>query len=148
MSFPKHLTPHRHPHRAYGFTLLELLVVLLIIAMLAGYVGPKLFGELDRAKVKTAQGQIKALGDALDRYRLDVGAYPSTEQGLNALLENPADAGARWHGPYLTREIPADPWGRPYHYTRPGSAGKEFDLMSYGADGKPGGTGYAADVTW
>ncbi|MBV8272083.1 MAG: type II secretion system major pseudopilin GspG [Cupriavidus sp.] len=148
MSFPKHLAPHRHPLRTHGFTLLELLVVLLIIAMLAGYVGPKLFGELDRAKVKTAQGQIKAIGDALDRYRLDVGAYPSTEQGLGALLENPADAGARWHGPYLTREIPADPWGRRYHYTRPGSAGKDFDLMSYGADGKPGGTGYAADVTW
>jgi len=148
MPFSKHLVRHRRPHRAHGFTLLELLVVLLIIAMLAGYVGPKLFGELDKAKVKTAQGQIKAIGDALDRYRLDMGAYPTTEQGLSALLVSPADAATRWHGPYLTREIPADPWGQSYHYTRPGSAGKDFDLMSYGADGKAGGTGYAADVTW
>ncbi|WP_019450092.1 type II secretion system major pseudopilin GspG [Cupriavidus sp. BIS7] len=148
MSLTKHLMHRQRPHRARGFTLLELLVVLLIIAMLAGYVGPKLFGELDKAKVKTAQGQLKAIGDALDRYRLDVGAYPTTEQGLGALLEKPGDAGTRWHGPYLTREIPADPWGQPYQYTRPGAGGKDFDLMSHGADGKSGGTGYAADVSW
>lgn len=131
-----------------GFTLLELLVVLLIIAMLAGYVGPKLFGELDKAKVKTATGQLKALGDALDRYRLDTGTYPSTEQGLDALLEKPAHDDNRWQGPYLTRAIPADPWGRPYQYAVPGTRGLDFDLESLGADGKPGGTGYAADITW
>lgn len=131
-----------------GFTLLELLVVLLIIAMLAGYVGPKLFGELDKAKVKTAQGQLKAIGDALDRYRLDVGAYPTTEQGLSALLEKPADTSTRWHGPYLTRDIPADPWGQSYHYAQPGSNDRDFDLLSFGADGKPGGSAYASDLNW
>lgn len=131
-----------------GFTLLELLVVLLIIAMLAGFVGPRLFGELDKAKVKTASGQLKALGDALDRYRLDTGNFPSTEAGLAVLVEPPAEAGNRWHGPYLTREIPADPWGHPYQYRQPGSNGKDYDLFSLGADGKPGGSGYASDIAW
>ncbi|RZT31267.1 type II secretion system major pseudopilin GspG [Cupriavidus agavae] len=146
MSLPNHIRTTRLRHA--GFTLLELLVVLLIIAMLAGYVGPKLFGELDKAKVKTATGQMKALGDALDRYRLDMGAYPATEQGLDALTAQPADAGQRWQGPYLTRAIPADPWGQPYRYAVPGTGGKDYDLSSTGADGKPGGTGHAADIAW
>lgn len=148
MSSPTHITRVGPRRGLRGFTLLELLVVLLIIAMLAGYVGPKLFGELDRAKVKTANGQLKALSDALDRYRLDMGNYPSTDQGLHSLVEKPAAAGNRWHGPYLTREIPADPWGQPYQYAQPGTAGKDFDLKSQGADGKPGGTGHAADLVW
>lgn len=147
MSLPSHNT-RSGERRATGFTLLELLVVLLIIAMLAGYVGPKLFGELDKARVKTASGQLKALGDALERYRLDMGNYPSTEQGLEALLKMPEEARQRWGGPYLTREIPADPWGHPYHYRQPGTADKDFDLFSTGSDEKPGGTGHAADLAW
>ena len=99
--------------RQGGFTLLELLVVLLIIALLAGYVGPKLFSQVDKAKVKATQAQMKTLGDALVQYRLDVGSYPSSEQGLDALVKAPPGV-AGWHGPYLAQDVPLDAWGRPY----------------------------------
>ncbi|MBY0446860.1 MAG: type II secretion system major pseudopilin GspG, partial [Burkholderiales bacterium] len=108
-----------------GFTLLELLVVLLIIALLAGYVGPKLFGEVGKAKTKTAASQMKSIADALDHYRLDTGHYPSTEQGINVLTKKPSDE-PKWQGPYLMKDVPADPWDRPYVYNKPGENGRDY----------------------
>lgn len=127
-----------------GFTLLELLVVVAIIGMLAGYVGPKYFGELSKAEIKTTRAQIVALEKSLDQYRLDVGRYPTTLEGLGALLVKPASA-KKWNGPYLKKEVPLDPWGNPYVYQNPGKHG-DFDLLSYGRDGKPGGAGEDADI--
>lgn len=130
-----------------GFTLLELLVVLVIIGLLVGYVAPRFFAQVGKSEVKTARAQIKALEDALDQYRLDVGHYPSSEQGLAALNAQPAGE-ARWQGPYLRKNVPNDPWGRAYEYQAPGSHG-EYDLSSLGNDGQPGGDGEAADiVSW
>ncbi|BCL76041.1 type II secretion system protein GspG [Jeongeupia sp. HS-3] len=137
----------RHPQQT-GFTLLELLVVILIIALLAGYVGPKLFGKVGEAKAKTAAGQMKSLSDALNNYRLDLGNYPTTEQGLAVLNAKPADTGNRWQGPYLMKDVPNDPWDRPYVYRRPGENGKDFDLLTFGADGKPGGSGEDTDISY
>ncbi|HRE15549.1 MAG TPA: type II secretion system major pseudopilin GspG [Rhodocyclaceae bacterium] len=130
-----------------GFTLLELLVVVAIIGLLAGYVGPKYFGQLGKAEIKAARAQMTAFETALDQYRLDVGRYPATQQGLNALIKRPAGV-AKWDGPYLKKdaEVPPDPWGNPYVYRAPGEHG-EFDLSSYGRDGRPGGTGENADIT-
>lgn len=128
----------------HGFTLLELLVVMVIIGLLAGYVGPRFFGQIGKSEVKVARAQIDALEKALDQYRLDVGHYPSTEQGLQALQTSPGDA--RWAGPYLKKAVPLDPWGKPYQYRQPGEHG-EFDLFSFGRDGQPGGEGEAADIT-
>jgi general secretion pathway protein G len=128
----------------HGFTLLELLVVMVIIGLLAGYVGPKYFAQIGKAENKTARAQIDALGKALDQYRIDTGRYPSTEQGLTALIVKPPSE-PRWSGPYLQKGVPADPWGRPYLYKIPGDHG-EYDLLSYGKDGQPGGTGDAEDV--
>lgn len=145
-----HTSRHRTSHdrvRRKGFTLLELLVVLLIIALLAGYVGPRLFGEIGKAKSKTAQSQMKEIATALDRYRLDAGQYPPTEIGLSALVTQPTGV-KNWHGPYLAKEVPADPWGHPYVYRHPGQGGHDYDLMSLGADGKPGGTGEDADIDY
>jgi general secretion pathway protein G len=136
------------PHRSRGFTLLELLVVLLIIALLAGYVGPRLFGQVGQAKGKAAQAQIKTIADALQQYRLDVGRYPNTQQGLVALVTKPADAGEPWRGPYLMKAVPADPWGHAYIYRLPGANGHEFDLMSLGLDGQPGGSGEDSDISY
>lgn len=127
-----------------GFTLLELLVVMVIIGLLAGYVGPKYFAQIGKSEVKAARAQIDALEKALDQYRLDVGHYPSSESGLAALMKRPP-AENRWQGPYLRKEVPADPWGQPYQYAQPGEHG-EFDLFSLGKDGKPGGEGEAADI--
>ena len=130
-----------------GFTLLELLVVVAIIGLLAAYVGPRYFGQIGKAEVKAARAQIDALDKALEAYRLDVGRFPSSAEGLAALnAAPPSTAGtARWSGPYLKKEVPLDPWGRPYVYKSPGDHG-EFDLVSLGRDGAPGGSGEDADI--
>jgi general secretion pathway protein G len=131
---------HHHPHRRgvpRGFTLLELLVVMVIIGLLAGYVGPKLFGQIGKSEVKVARAQIDALGKALDQYRIDTGRYPTTMQGLAALVTRP-EGEARWSGPYLAKAVPLDPWGRAYVYRSPGEHG-DYDLSSLGKDGQPGG---------
>ncbi len=129
-----------------GFTLLELLVVMVILGLLAALVGPRIFGKVGKAKIKAAKAQISLLEAALDEFRLDVGRYPSTEEGLKALIEKPAD-GENWDGPYLKKKlVPKDPWGRPYKYKCPGDHG-EYDLYSYGRDGQPGGEGEDKDIT-
>jgi len=125
--------------------LLELLVVVAIIGLLAGYVAPRYFGQIGKSEVNTAKAQIDALEKALDQYRLDVGRYPTTEMGLNALVTRPANE-PKWSGPYLKKAVPLDPWGKPYLYKIPGDHG-EFDLLSYGKDGQRGGTGEDADIT-
>lgn len=128
-----------------GFTLLELLVVIVIIGLLAAYVGPKYFSQLGKSEVTVAKAQIEAFEKALDTYRLDVGRYPTTEEGLGALLAAPATAGAKWNGPYLKKGVPPDPWGRPYLYKAPG-AKAEYEITSLGKDGQPGGAGDSADI--
>ena len=128
-----------------GFTLLELLVVMVIIGLLAAYVGPKYFSQIGKSEIKVTKAQIDALEKALDAYRLDVGRYPSTEQGLAALDARPNNE-AKWQGPYLKKAVPADPWGKPYQYRSPGEKG-EFDLYSFGKDGQAGGEGENADIT-
>jgi general secretion pathway protein G len=128
-----------------GFTLLELLVVVVIIGLLAGIVAPRYFGQVGKSEVNVARAQIDALEKALDQYRLDIGHYPNSELGLKALVERPASE-PKWSGPYLRKDVPPDPWGRPYVYKVPGEKG-EFDLLSYGKDGQPGGTGENADLT-
>jgi general secretion pathway protein G len=127
-----------------GFTLLELLVVMVIIGLLAGYVGPKLFGQIGKSETKVAKAQIDALSKALDQYRIDIGHYPSSEQGLAALVQKPTDE-VKWQGPYMAKNVPPDPWGKPYLYRTPGQHG-DYDLQSYGRDGAPGGDGDNADV--
>lgn len=137
----QHLSKHiRHA----GFTLLELLVVMVIIGLLAGYVGPKYFAQIGKSETKTAKAQIEALSRALDTYRLDVGHYPTTEQGLVALNRQP-DGEAKWQGPYLAKGVPPDPWGRPYLYRYPGEHG-DYDVWSYGSDGTAGGQDADSDV--
>lgn len=128
-----------------GFTLLELLVVIVIIGLLAAYVGPKYFAQLGKSEVTVAKAQIEAFGKSLDTYRLDVGRYPSTEEGLAALVAAPPSAGPKWNGPYLKKGVPADPWGKPYAYRAPGSSG-DYDIVSFGRDGQPGGAGEDADI--
>jgi len=132
-----------HRQRA-GFTLLELLVVVAIIGLLIGFVAPRYFGQISKSEVTAARAQIDALEKALDHYRLDTGHYPSTEQGLAALLQRPQNE-AKWNGPYLRKSLPLDPWGRPYQYRSPGEKG-EFDLFSFGKDGTAGGSGENADI--
>lgn len=128
-----------------GFTLLELLVVIVIIGLLAGYVGPKYFGQIGKSEAKVAKAQIDAFEKALDAYRLDVGKYPTTEQGLAALVTRPANE-PKWQGPYLRKDVPPDPWGKPYAYKAPG-ARADYDIVSLGKDGQPGGEGDAADIS-
>lgn len=130
---------------ARGFTLLELLVVVAIIGLLVGFVAPRYFGQIGKSEVNTARAQIDALEKALDQYRLDTGRYPSNEMGLNALVQRPQNE-PKWSGPYLRKEVPLDPWGKPYAYRTPAEKG-DFELISYGKDGAPGGTGENADLT-
>jgi general secretion pathway protein G len=127
-----------------GFTLLELLVVIVIIGLLAGYVAPRYFSQVGRSEIQVARAQIDALEKALDQYRLDVRRYPSAEEGLGALVAKPASAD-NGQGPYLKKAVPNDPWGRPYLYRVPG-ANTDFEVLSLGRDGKPGGTGEDADL--
>lgn len=129
-----------------GFTLIELLVVIVILMLLVGLVGPRVVGYLGTSKSKTAKVQIESLGAALQLFRVDNGRYPSTSEGLRALVERPATL-ATWAGPYLSKtELPLDPWNRPYVYRVPGQHG-EFDIFTLGADNQPGGTGEDADIT-
>lgn len=126
-----------------GFTLIEILVVMVILGLLVALVGPKLFGHIGKSKLKAAQAQIELFGTALDSLRLEVGRYPTTAEGMQALRYDPGLD--RWDGPYLKKELPLDPWKNPYVYTSPGDHG-EYDLVSYGADNSPGGEGEDRDV--
>ena len=134
--------------RLRGFTLLEMLVVLVIIGVLAGLVGPRLFSKVDQSKVVAAQTQVKMLRGAVENLRLDIGRYPSAEEGLSLLSRAPADAAlaARWRGPYLDDALPADPWGNAYRFELPGADSHPFALYSLGADGRRGGDGDARDI--
>ena len=140
----------RHPRVRRAFTLIEVLVVVVIIAVLASFVAPNVFRHVDTAKNVAAQAQIATLGAALDAYRLDNGRYPTTEQGLAALWQAPTiePRPSNWRGPYLRQPPPLDPWGAPYVYRAPGDhLANGFDLSSMASDGAPGGTGEAADIT-
>lgn len=128
-----------------GFTLLELLVVMVIIGILAGFVGPRYFAQVGKSQVKAAMAQVDAFDKALDQYRVDMGRYPTSEEGLEGLQQAPAGEAA-WGGPYLKKAVPADPWGRVYVYVSPGTNG-DADILSYGKDGRSGGTGENADIT-
>lgn len=134
--------------RRAGFTLIELVVVIIVLGLLVGLVAPQIFGRVSEAKDVAAKAQMRVLGTALDNYRLDNGSYPTTAQGLQVLRVNPGAAVApSWRGPYLRNDVPADPWGHPYVYTAPGARNPNgFDLMSLGRDGKAGGAGEDADL--
>ncbi len=134
----------RRSSRDPGFTLIELLVVVFIIGLLAGFVAPRYFSQVGKSEVNVARAQLDALGKALDQYRLDTGHYPSSELGLRALVERPLDE-PKWAGPYLQKDVPLDPWGKPYQYRAPGQR-RDFDLVSLGKDGRPGGSGEDADL--
>ena len=127
-----------------GFTLLEILIVVVVIGLLTAYVGPRYFAQLGKSEIGAARAQLKAFESALDQYRLDIGHYPSTEQGLDALFVRPAGE-VKWNGPYLKKQAPHDPWGAPYFYRHPGEHA-ECDLMALGKDGRLGGTGDSADI--
>lgn len=136
----------RKQGRSKGFTLLELLVVMVIIGLLAGFVAPRYFAQVGKSRVKAARAQIDAIDKALEQYRLDTGRLPTTEEGLAAL--NAAPSGINnWEGPYLKKAVPLDPWGHAYQYAQPGTHQNDFDLLSYGRDGQPGGAGEDADLT-
>ena len=131
-----------------GLTLIEMLVVVTIIALFAALVAPRMLKQGDKARVTAARAQMNSYMTALGAYKLDTGLFPTTEQGLNALRERPANL-AQWNGPYLPQEIPTDPWGHPYVYKFPGEHGDEPDIICYGADGQPGGTDISEDiVSW
>jgi len=136
----------RNRDASRGFTLLELLVVVAIIGLLVAYVGPRYVSQIGKSETAAARAQIEALAKALDTFRLDTGHYPSTAQGLAALRTRPAGE-TKWNGPYLQKEVPPDPWGKPYIYRPPGVKG-DFDLNSYGRDGAPGGSGENADIAY
>jgi general secretion pathway protein G len=134
--------------RRLGFTLLEMLVVLVIIGLLVGLVGPRLFTKVDQSKVTAAQTQVKLLRGALENLRLDIGRLPTAEEGLGLLVKQPADPtlAARWRGPYLDDVVPLDPWGNAYRYSTPGAGLQPFALYSLGSDGRAGGDGDAKDI--
>ena len=134
--------------RMMGFTLLEMLVVLVIVGLLVSMVGPRLFTKVDSAKVQTAAAQIKLLRGAIETMRMDINVYPTEEQGLRLLTQQPEDPALkqRWKGPYLEGVVPPDPWGNPYLYRPPEVENQAFTLLSYGADGKPGGEGVNQDI--
>jgi general secretion pathway protein G len=132
--------------RQAGFTLIEIMVVMVIIGLLMALVGPNLIGRSEKAKVQAAAMQIERLGTVLDTFRLDVGRYPTTQEGLQVLVQRPMGVD-RWDGPYLNKGVPKDPWDRPYFYRSPGEAGRPYDLYSLGADGAPGGTDNNRDIT-
>lgn len=142
------MTTVHEPRSAQGFTLLEMLVVLVIIGLIASLVGPRLFSRVDSSKVQVAETQARLLRGAIETFRLEVGRLPTTQEGLSVLYTAPSDdrSRARWRGPYLDERVPADPWGNPYQYAIPGRDGLPFAIYSYGADGKAGGEGNDADV--
>lgn len=135
----------RSRRRTVAFTLIELLIVVAIIGLLVAYVAPRYFNQMGKSEVNVAKAQIDALSKALDQYRLDVGRYPTTELGLDALVARPQNE-PKWNGPYLQKAPPPDPWGKPYLYKSPGDQG-DYDLISYGKDGQPGGDGENADIS-
>jgi general secretion pathway protein G len=131
---------------ARGFTLIEIMVVVIIIGLLAAFIVPRVMNQVDNAKVTKAKADIQALESAITMYRLDNSRYPTTDAGLQALTQKPSDPSVKnWKGPYLDR-ISKDPWGNDYQYAYPGTHGKEYDLFSMGADGQPGGEGLDADI--
>ena len=140
------MTRRPHIHRARGFTLLELLVVILIIGLLTGIVAPRLLAQVNRSEATAAKAQIDALATAVVAYRIDMGRLPSQDQGLKALIEVPG-GDPRWKGPYLSGAIPLDPWGAAYQYRNPGRRGGDFDIVSLGRDRANGGAGDDADIT-
>lgn len=140
-----HMCQKNHP-KSKGFTLLELLVVMVIIGLLASYVGPRYFAQIGKSQQGAARAQIEAFAKALDAYRLDVGKYPGNDVGLNALLVKPGNE-PKWQGPYLQKEVPLDPWGHAYVYSLQDATG-DFTLKSLGKDGQPGGDGENADISY
>lgn len=134
-----------HSRTVQGFTLLELLVVVVIIGLLASYVGPRYFGQIGKTEQQVARTQIEGFNKALDAFRVDTGRYLTTQEGLQALMIAPADVVSSWAGPYLKKSPPPDPWGHPYRYENPGASG-EAEVSSWGKDAQPGGTGENADL--
>lgn len=129
-----------------GYSLLEILIVLAIIALIAALVGPRLFAQFDKSKVTAARVQAKSLVSAVETMRLDIGRYPTTAEGLKLLEAAPGQSTAGWSGPYLSGGVPKDPWGHDYVYEAPAGEGQPARVVSYGADGRPGGSGNAADI--
>jgi general secretion pathway protein G len=132
--------------RQAGFTLIEIMVVMVIIGLLMALVGPNLIGRSEKAKSQAAAMQIERLGTVLDTFRLDIGRYPTTQEGLQALVTRPSGL-EHWDGPYLNKAVPKDPWDRPYVYRSPGEGGRPYDIYSLGADGAPGGQDQNRDIT-
>ncbi len=135
----------RNSHAVRGFTLMELLVVVLIIGLLTGIVAPRLLNQVSKSEVTAARAQLDAIDKALQAYRIDTGRFPTMAQGLRALTQPPSDE-PRWRGPYLRGEVPLDPWGHAYAYRLPGTQGRDYDLGSLGRDGVAGGAGDDADL--
>jgi general secretion pathway protein G len=131
--------------RLLGFTLLELLVVLVILGLLAAFVAPRYFSQIGKSEAAVARAQIEAFDRALDQFRIDVGRFPTSAEGLGVLIERPPGA-TKWSGPYLKKGVPNDPWGRPYQYRAPGQKG-DYDIVSLGKDGLPGGSEENADIS-
>lgn len=139
----KNKEKQKHYGNRDGFTLIELIVVMVILGLLAALVGPRFFGKVEKATQSAAKTEVEMLGQALDLFKLDTGRYPTTAEGLNALMANPGIP--NWDGPYLKKALPIDPWKRPYNYQSPGTHG-DYDLSSYGPDGSPGGEGENKDI--